>query len=270
MKKKILIVSLIAIVLIAVGVGGWFLWNSQQKETAEQENKTSKNETAENTSTDKNSDNTLNTTNNNNQDEDDKTNNNENSTALEKIKKSLKDENWVKNNVSLEYGNVYPENQPQKHTFIVVKNDPNAPVIIVKTQRQNDLGIMQAYIVTYKDNKVIANAIAKDLQLSKAEPGTDIKVDISKEIVNYYSDLNGGEENCIYSIKNGNPELIDIYGNIRGEGNEGYSYFKEHYYKGVSTISQSEYNTIKNKYKSTAYNRITRELTTKNIDTYIK
>jgi len=69
--------------------------------------------------------------------------NDEYSKAVAEIKKCLKDSEWIKNNVSLEYGDTFPENLPQKHTFIIVKGNTSVPIVIVKAERQerNNAGI---------------------------------------------------------------------------------------------------------------------------------
>ncbi|HOZ54434.1 MAG TPA: hypothetical protein PK993_00085 [Clostridia bacterium] len=267
MNKKIIIISIIiAIVLIAAGVGGWFIWNSQQNKennTVEKEDNTSKTNTTQNTVTDNKNDTTSK--------EDEDTTNINDSKEVAAIKKALKDEEWVKDNVSLKDGNILSENQTQKHTFIVLYDDAKKPFVIVKALREEGTKkIMQAYVVTYTDNKVVAKEIAKDYIFGNESINTDIKVETSKALVNYYTYLGKGEESFIYSIKNGNPEFVDIYGYYKESLDDKSIYFKEHYSKEVSTISQSEYNSIKDKYKSTAYNRITIQLTSQNIDKYIK
>ncbi len=266
MNKKIIIIIIIAIVLIAAGFGGWFMWNSQQNkenETVEQDDNTTKNNTTQNTVTDNKNDNT-------NKEDEDTTNSND-SKEVAAIKKALKDEEWVKENVSLKDGNILSENQTQKHTFIVLYDDAKKPFVIVKALREEGTKkTMQAYVVKYTDNKVVAQEIAKDYTFGNESTNTDIKVETSKMLVNYYSYLGKGEEYFIYNIKNANPEFIDIYGYYKESLDESSIYFKEHYNEEVSTISQSEYNKIKDKYKSAAYNRITIQLTSENIDKYIK
>ena len=49
----------------------------------------------------------------------------DNNEAVNAIKKCLKDENWIKENVSLKFGNEYPNNQTQKYTFMIMKTKDN-------------------------------------------------------------------------------------------------------------------------------------------------
>jgi len=142
-------------------------------------------------------------------------------------------------------------------------------LLLLKQKDKN--GIMQAYIVTYKDNKVVANEVAKDYRIhSASDIDTDIKVDANNALVDYYSDLLYGYENAIYSVKDGTPKALDIYGCYNGGEHEGTWYFKEHHWRAVPTISEEEFNMIKNKYQDYNFVTIGTELTTTNIDAYIK
>lgn len=196
---------------------------------------------------------------------------NEYTVAISEIKKYLKDDEWIKNNVSLENGNEYPDNEPQKYTFIVVKNSSNFPIIVIKAQRQSGTGTMQAFVVTYRDKKVVSTEVASGYRIASLfDDETDIKVDPNNALVNYYSDLGGGCENMIYNISNGESKELDIYGYYEGGEHEGTWYFKEPFWRGVSTISEQEYNSIKSKYQSYNFYAISTELTDENIDKYVK
>ena len=74
----------------------------------------------------------------------------------------------------------------------------------------------------------------------------------------------------IYDINNETPKQMDIYGYYTGGENEGTWFFKELFYRAVPTISEEEYNSIKAKYDKYKFYKITTELTSENIDEYIK
>ena len=194
----------------------------------------------------------------------------DNNEAVNAIKKCLKDENWIKENVSLKFGNEYPNNQTQKYTFMIMKTKDNNPTVIVKAQTEGDIKDMQAFIVKYKNKKVTAVEVDAMYKLSSIDDETDIIADPNNGLVNYYTDLENGCENMIYDINNETPKQMDIYGYYTGGENEGTWFFKELFYRAVPTISEEEYNSIKAKYDKYKFYKITTELTSENIDEYIK
>ena len=193
-----------------------------------------------------------------------------NNEEVNAIKKCLKDEKWIKENVSLEFGNEYPYNQSQKYTFMIMKTKDNNPTVIVKAQREGKIKDMQAFIVKYKNKKVTAVEVDAKYKLSSLDDETDIIADPNNGLVNYYTDLENGCENMIYDINNETPKQMDIYGYYTGGENEGTWFFKELFYRAVPTISEEEYNSIKAKYDKYKFYKITTELTSENIDEYIK
>ena len=193
-----------------------------------------------------------------------------NNEAVNAIKKCLKDENWIKENVSLKFGNEYPGNQTQKYTFMIMKTKDNNPTVIVKAQTEGEIKDMQAFIVKYKNKKVTAVEVDAMYKLASIDDKTDIIADPNNGLVNYYSDLENGCENMIYDINNETPKQMDIYGYYTGGENEGTWFFKEHFFRAVPTISEEEYNSIKAKYDKYKFYKITTELTSENIDEYIK
>jgi hypothetical protein len=193
-----------------------------------------------------------------------------NNEEVNAIKKCLKDEKWIKENVSLEFGNEYPYNQSQKYTFMIMKTKDNNPTVIVKAQREGKIKDMQAFIVKYKNKKVTAVEVDAKYKLSSLDDETDIIADPNNGLVNYYTDLENGCENMIYDINNETPKQMDIYGYYTGGENEGTWFFKEDFYRAVPTISEEEYNSIKAKYDKYKFYKITTELTSENIDEYIK
>ena len=194
----------------------------------------------------------------------------DNNEAVNAIKKCLKDENWIKENVSLKFGNEYPNNQTQKYTFMIMKTKDNNPTVIVKAQTEGKIKDMQAFIVKYKNKKVTAVEVDAMYKLSSIDDETDIIADPNNGLVNYYTDLENGCENMIYDINNETPKQMDIYGYYTGGENEGTWFFKELFYRAVPTISEEEYNSIKAKYDKYKFYKITTELTSENIDEYIK
>ena len=194
----------------------------------------------------------------------------DNNEAVNAIKKCLKDENWIKENVSLKFGNEYPNNQTQKYTFMIMKTKDNNPTVIVKAQTEGEIKDMQAFIVKYKNKKVTAEEVDAMYKLSSIDDETDIIADPNNGLVNYYTDLENGCENMIYDINNETPKQMDIYGYYTGGENEGTWFFKELFYRAVPTISEEEYNSIKAKYDKYKFYKITTELTSENIDEYIK
>ncbi len=194
----------------------------------------------------------------------------DNNEAVNAIKKCLKDENWIKENVSLKFGNEYPNNQTQKYTFMIMKTKDNNPTVIVKAQTEGEIKDMQAFIVKYKNKKVTAVEVDAMYKLSSIDDETDIIADPNNGLVNYYTDLENGCENMIYDINNETPKQMDIYGYYTGGENEGTWFFKELFYRAVPTISEEEYNSIKAKYDKYKFYKITTELTSENIDEYIK
>ena len=194
----------------------------------------------------------------------------DNNEAVNAIKKCLKDENWIKENVSLKFGNEYPNNQTQKYTFMIMKTKDNNPTVIVKAQTEGEIKDMQAFIVKYKNKKVTAVEVDAMYKLSSIDDETDIIADPNNGLVNYYTDLENGCENMIYDINNEKPKQMDIYGYYTGGENEGTWFFKELFYRAVPTISEEEYNSIKAKYDKYKFYKITTELTSENIDEYIK
>ena len=194
----------------------------------------------------------------------------DNNEAVNAIKKCLKDENWIKENVSLKFGNEYPNNQTQKYTFMIMKTKDNNPTVIVKAQTEGEIKDMQAFIVKYKNKKVTAVEVDAMYKLSSIDDETDIIADPNNGLVNYYTDLENGCENMIYDINNETPKQMDIYGYYTGGENEGTWFFKEDFYRAVPTISEEEYNSIKAKYDKYKFYKITTELTSENIDEYIK
>lgn len=129
---------------------------------------------------------------------------------------------------------------------------------------------MQAFIVKYKNKKVTAVEVDAMYKLSSIDDETDIIADPNNGLVNYYTDLENGCENMIYDINNETPKQMDIYGYYTGGENEGTWFFKELFYRAVPTISEEEYNSIKAKYDKYKFYKITTELTSENIDEYIK
>ena len=194
----------------------------------------------------------------------------DNNEAVNAIKKCLKDENWIKENVSLKFGNEYPNNQTQKYTFMIMKTKDNNPTVIVKAQTEGEIKDMQAFIVKYKNKKVTAVEVDAMYKLSSIDDETDIIADPNNGLVNYYTDLENGCENMIYDINNETPKQMDIYGYYTGGENDGTWFFKELFYRAVPTISEEEYNSIKAKYDKYKFYKITTELTSENIDEYIK
>lgn len=105
--KKVIWAILIILIIAAIGVGGWFLWDSLQKEknkTAELENRLEKVESLKDFNEENGNDSTNNTSSKNNEISSD---NDEVSGDLGEyeiisnnaIAKCLSDENWINNNI---------------------------------------------------------------------------------------------------------------------------------------------------------------------------
>lgn len=278
MKKIIKYILVIVLMLgMVITITGWGKKNKDAKEY-NKENEIAQSNQAENNSngdvekTKNETQDTDNTVSKNETKQDKKSNKaqQDNNEAVNAIKKCLKDENWIKENVSLKFGNEYPNNQTQKYTFMIMKTKDNNPTVIVKAQTEGEIKDMQAFIVKYKNKKVTAVEVDAMYKLSSIDDETDIIADPNNGLVNYYTDLENGCENMIYDINNETPKQMDIYGYYTGGENEGTWFFKELFYRAVPTISEEEYNSIKAKYDKYKFYKITTELTSENIDEYIK
>lgn len=201
--------------------------------------------------------------------QDNKENTEEISIAAAEIRKCLKDEDWIKQNVSIEIGESYPQNQPQSHKFFVTKDSDGNPLVVVKAIRDDGQNSIQAFMVAYKDGNVAASEVS-NLVLPTKDTKTTIKIDPDNALVCFYEDLINGEQNSIYSVKEGVSSKLDVYGFYEGGEHEGKWFFKEEFWRGVPTIEEEEYEIIKDKYTSNTFFDVSTELTDANIDKYIK
>lgn len=275
-KILIIVLSLIIVGLVTFIITDAVIKNSRKDsdETIvienKSENNSSKQEAAnvtENTTVDENDVPNTNQTTETQKKDTDTTNNN--SEAVEAIKKALKDDEWVKENVMMKESCFIdvPVEHEQELTFMILKSNNNIPMIAVCAYSEEDIS-NQIFIVTYKNGKVVSNSITEHA-MHNSHAG--IEIDPNNYIaIQGYGHM-GYMYNTYYDIKSGTSTYLDGAGYELGNTDETYE-VPQKYYKGKeqTECSESEYNEIISKYSKYKFYSIDTELTDSNIDNYIK
>ena len=183
-----------------------------------------------------------------------------NETAIEAIKKALKDDNWIKENVSTDWENL--EKQQQELTFICLKKDNDEiPIIIVNCFIEGNV-YNKATLVTYDRGKIKTETICDGYM-------RDLEVDPNNKILEV-TDCHGGVWTYDYSkVESKSVSFIEWISEPVDEDYEisGYHYGTEN---ESNEITKEEFDKIKNKYDGYSFVSIETKLTNENIDKYIK
>lgn len=129
--KKVIWAILIILIIVAIGVGGWFLWDSLQKEknkTAELENRLEKVESLKDFNVENGNNSTNNTSSKNNEisSDDDEVSGDLGEYEIisnNAIAKCLSDENWINNNIS--------SSSNAQNKFIRISNINDSPAYVI-------------------------------------------------------------------------------------------------------------------------------------------
>ena len=129
--KKVIWAILIILIIVAIGVGGWFLWDSLQKEknkTAELENRLEKVESLKDFNVENGNNSINNTSSKNNEisSDDDEVSGDLGEYEIisnNAIAKCLSDENWINNNIS--------SSSNAQNKFIRISNINDSPAYVI-------------------------------------------------------------------------------------------------------------------------------------------
>ena len=188
--------------------------------------------------------------------------NNQSNTAVDEVKKSLKDESWLKKNIYIQKSESSEKNiTDQIMNFIVCKGD-DVPVIIVEVESQS-ARFRKSILVTYENNSVKAEKICE----SHIDHG-NTQVDANKNVVNVSFAHMGDEWSKLEKITGGNIQFIGKY---RADNNNFRYFISENTEKNEKEVTETEYENYKNSLER-QYNfvDITTKMTNQNIDKYIK
>ena len=165
-------------------------------------------------------------------------------TAIAEIKKCLKDENWLKeNNLKTNEDNVNVESN-EKVYFVKLNSENNKPVFIVRTDVYDSSRLR---IVSYDGSKVtVSGQCGTDVGRGR----DNIKIDLNNNVVEI---INGSVGSVTYyKIKEGKFELLES-ADPSGD------------------LIDKEITELQEKFRKTSnFTEITTELTSQNIDTFIK
>ena len=189
------------------------------------------------------------------------TNSNTTFPALDNLKKYLKDDNWLKNNVYIQ-SSEDPNNSDlsdQKARFVYL-HDPYALSVIVIVSSEN-ARMTKTMLVSYGNNIKVEEISSGHIAHS------DTVVDRDKNLVVISYTHMGYDERWVYKIQSGQVQFVGGYG-VYEDNN---TYHIKESKTNKKEVSKEEYEAKKNElnvehYSSQSYT----ELTNSNIDTYIK
>lgn len=187
--------------------------------------------------------------------------------ACEEIKKSLKDKDWLARNLSIK--NEFDDVSDTSRKFCVIPDTSYGPIVVVSVVQDDGIGSMQTFIVKY-DAGEVKSYVLSEYVLNTKNNTVEVQVDSEYGIIDLIEKFESGQQHLIYSIAEGTPKRIDVYGFCEGGEHEGKWYFANEYISTVPTITEEKYNSIKIKYQNYSFNKIESELTTENIDSQIK
>ncbi len=207
------------------------------------------------------------------------TNKNENASAnqseVEAIRKALKDDEWIKENVMMKnsaFVGVGIEHE-QELTFMRVMGKNKTPIVVVEAVSEEDLSY-QLFIVSYQNGKVVSKPLTEN---ASHYGHSGVSVDPNKAVATIGYMHMGVVENQFFDISDGTSKFIKSYGyydeyNEQGEYTDRTIYYKKYKIgEDEDNITEDEYKKLV-KEESNNYNfyLIETELNDANVNEYIK
>ncbi|MBP3708227.1 MAG: hypothetical protein J6J36_06445 [Clostridia bacterium] len=175
----------------------------------------------------------------------DETENNKTKIANEEIKKVLKDESWLKENVKFNNG------KEEELTFAKMKNINGNPAYLIIAYDEASYN-NNVVLVTYENGKIVV--CKQYMEMGAGE----VSVDLNKSIVCYTSDAEGEVE--YYNIDNNKFVKFANTGYNADDGNI-------YYYVGGENVSYGRYNTLTEDINAV---KIETKLSNENIEKFVK
>ncbi len=262
MKKSVKIL-IVVLCLIIVGLTGFIVWDKviNNKKDIDNTTNVTQNNAVTNSSESVSSANTNNTTNQN-------ANNDETKIANDAIKKALKDDTWIKNNVftkpiSESYKSMYGNDwySYAKESMVLAKiSTGNVPMYIVGVV--NPAASEDYYLVTYKDGNVIVNEIPHS---DYAFSTFDLYNNVVKSEADYSTEYYGFDNNDGYMlIAETHYDEVQV---DDGNGNNTNTSLNVTYKINNEIVSADTFKKFEEKYN---FKKIETKLTDENIDKYVK
>ncbi len=192
--------------------------------------------------------------------------------AITEIKKCLKDEQWLKNNIYIQKNEMIVEDGnilDQEINFLVCKKS-SIPVVVVQASSDN-ARFTKLLLVTYKNGKVTVEGINQ----GHIYHG-DNSVDANKYVVCSSFMHMGDNSITLRSISEGNINFLGGYGYQESYVNENevteYYIYDSNEYAQSKKVTQEDYEKHKKELNVEQYNfvSVSTKLTNQNIDKYIK
>ncbi len=197
-------------------------------------------------------------------------------TAVTEIKKCFKDEEWVKQNITMKYNQFNQpigENEKHKHTFITLSNNSgDKPIIVVEDQLLDDYNYCRAfqlYVVSFENGKVIANSAG---DYSNHAEHCYMKVDPNNRIMLYaYGHMNSGCDSYSKILFNKFEKVDTFYYRYDFDENNPEEMIRSEFKtEDNKTLTEDEVKRIEEKYKNCKFYDLNTELTASNVDAYVK